>query len=165
MKQFGKVQPRDRTREAAKLRRAPSRRLSARPICGPTRCTIRGEWHLAWLIPVNGLGNGFIDNRWLGYGRPGYAFAGFLMPFLYGSWRFMLFSYVAGPFAAGLTTSSLNEWPAVWCLFSIALCLTIIKTPLRRWLTIETPYWRALLTGPLSPKAIARPREFADEGG
>src|ERR1019366_2917982 len=53
-----------------------------------------------------------------------------------------LFSYLAGPFASQLTTSNINEWPAVWCLFSIGLCLTIIKTPLRHHLYIVSPYWR-----------------------
>jgi hypothetical protein len=53
-----------------------------------------------------------------------------------------LFTYLAGPFAASLTTSNINEWPAVWCLFSIGLCLMIIMTPLRRHLHIVTPYWR-----------------------
>jgi hypothetical protein len=115
-----------------------------RPLCGQILCTVRGEWHLAWNLPVNGLGNSFIGNRWLGFGHPGYAFTGFIMPFLYGSWRFMLFSYVAGPLAAGFTTSNVNEWPAVWCLFSIVLCLTIIKTPLRRHLHVATPYWRLI---------------------
>jgi hypothetical protein len=77
------------------------------------------------------------------------------MPALYGSWRFILFSYLAGPFASQLTTSNINEWPAVWCLFSIGLCLTIIKTPLRYHLYIVTPYWRIatlLLRKPDAPK-------------
>ena len=33
------------------------------------------------------------------------------------------FSWVAGPWLASLTTSNINEWPAVWCLFSIGLVL------------------------------------------
>jgi hypothetical protein len=113
-----------------------------RPLCGPMLCTVRGEWHLAWLVPTNGIGNSMAQLNWLGNGFPGYLLTAFLMPALYGSWRFILFSYLAGPFAANLTTSNVNEWPAVWCLFSIALCLAIIKTPLRRHLYIMTPYWR-----------------------
>jgi hypothetical protein len=113
-----------------------------RPLCGQMLCTVRGEWHLAWLIPTNGIGNSLTHVGWLGHGFPGYLLTAFALPALYGSWRFALFSYLAGPFAAHLTTSNINEWPAVWCLFSIGLCLTIIKTPLRRHLHIVTPYWR-----------------------
>ena len=113
-----------------------------RPLCGKLLCTVRGEWHLAWLVPTNGIGNSLTHVNWLGNGYPAYLLTAFAMPALYGSWRFILFSYLAGPFASQLTTSNINEWPAVWCLFSIGLCLTIIKTPLRDHLYIVTPYWR-----------------------
>lgn len=115
---------------------------AGRPLCGQVLCTVRGEWHLAWLVPTNGIGNSLAHNEWLGRGFVAYPLTAFLMPTLYGSWRFVLFSYLAGPLAASLTTSNINEWPAVWCLFSIALCLAIIKTPLRRHLHVVTPYWR-----------------------
>ena len=51
---------------------------------------------------------------------------------------------LAGPFAASLTTSNVNEVPAVWCLLSIALCLAIIKTPLRHHLYVGAPWWEIL---------------------
>jgi hypothetical protein len=115
-----------------------------RPLCGEILCTVRGEWHLAWLVPTNGIGNSMADNAWLGRGYLSYPLLAFLLPALIGSWRFTLFSYIAGPFTAALTTSNINEWPAVWCLFSIGLCLAIMKTPLRRHLHVGEPWWRLL---------------------
>jgi hypothetical protein len=115
-----------------------------RPLCGEFLCTVRGEWHLAWLVPTNGIGNSMADNAYLGRGYLAYPLLAFLTPALIGSWRFTLFSYVAGPFAASLTTSNINEWPAVWCLFSIGLVLAIMKTPLRRHLHVGEPWWRRI---------------------
>lgn len=112
-----------------------------RPLCGEHLCTVKGNWHIAWLVPTNGIGNSLVDNPWLGRGYVVYPLTAFLMPALIGSWRFTLFSYVAGPFVAGLTTDNINEWPAVWCLFSIALVLSIIKTPLRGLLYTGEPWW------------------------
>jgi hypothetical protein len=115
-----------------------------RPLCGEVLCTVRGEWHIAWLVPTNGIGNSMADNAWLGRGYLAYPLSAFLLPLLIGSWRFMLFSYLAGPFTAALTTNNINEWPAVWCLFSIALVLAIIKTPLRAHLHVGDPWWMML---------------------
>ena len=112
-----------------------------RPLCGDVLCTVRGEWHIAWLLPTNGIGNSLVDNAYLGRGYVSYPLTAFLLPSLIGSWRFTLFSYLAGPFLAGLTTSNINEWPAVWCLFSIGLVLAIIKTPLRYHLHVSDPWW------------------------
>jgi hypothetical protein len=68
---------------------------------------------------------------WLGWG---YYFPAFILPVLYGAGRFTLYHIIVGPFLAYLTTSNWNEWPAVWCLFSIGLLLVVIKTPLRKLL-------------------------------
>ena len=81
------------------------------------------------------------DNATLGRGFLSYPLTAFFLPSLIGSWRFTLFSFMAGPFLAGLTTSNINEWPAVWCLFSIGLVLAIIKTPLRYYLHVGDPWW------------------------
>ncbi|MCX7900066.1 MAG: DUF5765 domain-containing protein, partial [Methylocystis sp.] len=116
-----------------------------RPLCGPQLCTVRGEWHIAWLLPTNGIGNSLVDNATLGRGFVGYPLMAFMIPPLYGSWRFILFSWVAGPWLASLTTSNINEWPAVWCLFSIGLVLAIIKTPLRYHLHVGDPWWMMLM--------------------
>ncbi|HMK88447.1 MAG TPA: DUF5765 domain-containing protein [Methylocystis sp.] len=112
-----------------------------RPLCGEKLCTVRGEWHIAWHLPVNGIGNSMVDNAILGRGFIAYPLTAFFLPALIGSWRFTLFSYVAGPWLASLTTSDVTEWPAVWCLFSIGLVLAIIKTPLRQHLHVSDPWW------------------------
>jgi len=70
---------------------------TGRPLCGKLLCTVRGEWHLAWLVPTNGIGNSLTHVNWLGNGYPAYLLTAFAMPALYGSWRFILFSYLAGP--------------------------------------------------------------------
>jgi hypothetical protein len=135
-----------------------------RPICGQILCTARGSWHLAWFVPLNGLGNAVKAYSIFGNGFVGYSVTAFLMPLLYGSWRVVLFTYLAGPLLAFLTTSNPNEFPAVWCLYSIALCLTIIKTPLRRHLRVATPYWR-IIAAWLRRMAARQPSVPVSEGG
>jgi hypothetical protein len=98
--------------------------LNYHVLCGEKLCSVHGSWHIAWEIPLNGL-------SWLGWG---YYFPAFILPVLYGAWRFTLYHIIVGPFLAYLTTSNWNEWPAVWCLFSIGLLLVVIKTPLRKLL-------------------------------
>ena len=115
-----------------------------RPLCGDYLCTVSGQWHIAWLLPINGIGNELADKSFLGYGFVSYAIACFYVPALIGSWRFTLFTYLAGPLLAGMTTSKLNEWPAVWCLFSIGLLLVAMVTPLRRRLHVGDPWWMRL---------------------
>ena len=119
-------------------------------------CTVRGEWHIAWLLPTNGIGNSMVNNPYLGRGYIEYPLMAFYIPSLYGSWRFILFSWLAGPFLAGLTTSNINEWPAVWCLFSIGLVLAIIKTPLRYHLHVGDPWWMMLIKWWKRRKAAAK---------
>ena len=50
-----------------------------------------------------------------------YLFAVFVLPLLYGAWRFVLFHLAAGPILAWLLTDDLNEMPAIWCLLSIGI--------------------------------------------
>jgi hypothetical protein len=83
---------------------------------------------------------------------PTYLFVVFVVPVIYGSWRFTLFHFVTGPAAAYLTTRNPNEFPAVWCLFSLGLLL-VVMTPLRRqffvtkWI-IWPARWRAAIGQP-----------------
>jgi hypothetical protein len=53
-----------------------------------------------------------------------------------------------GPWLAALTTDNINESPAVWCLLSIGLLATAVKTPIRGLLHVRKwwpwpPSWRA----------------------
>lgn len=95
-----------------------------RPMCGKILCAIHGNWHIAWSVPVNGMW----DNISF------YFLAAFIAPLFYGSWRFTVYHFLAGPALSYATTQNMNEWPAVWCLFSFAFCFVAFETPLRRWM-------------------------------
>jgi hypothetical protein len=45
---------------------------------------------------------------------------------------------VIGPWISDVTTNDPNEYAAVWCLFSIALCVSVIKTPIRKHLHVKS---------------------------
>ncbi|MGR9116806.1 MAG: DUF5765 domain-containing protein [Gammaproteobacteria bacterium] len=109
--------------------------------CGPTVCSVSGAWHIAWQMPLNGLMSGSVD--WLfgfdwGLHAFTYILVAFYLPVIYGSWRFVGFHYLVGPWISDVTTSDPNEYAAVWCLFSIALCVSVIKTPIRKHLHVKT---------------------------
>lgn len=100
------------------------------PFCGKQICSVSGDWHIAWAIPANGsiqMANA-------------YVYVAFLLPLLYGSWKLTLYHIVTGPLLAFLTTNNMNEWAAVWCLYSIGLLLLLIKTPIRHYLHVERWY-------------------------
>lgn len=94
------------------------------PFCSEHVCSVSGNWHIAWGAPLNNM-------EWL---YLGYFVPTFLLPILYGSWRFTLYHILVGPVLAGVLTNNINEWPAVWCLMSIGLLLVVVKTPLRQLL-------------------------------
>ena len=110
-----------------------------RPLCAEQLCSVSGSWHIAWNVPTNGLGNYFARTNLpiIKNGFPTYIFAAMWLPLLYGSWRVTLFHIILGPVLAHLTTNNLNEWPAIWCLFSIGILMIIVKTPLRRHLHVS----------------------------
>jgi len=110
-----------------------------RPLCGELLCSFRGNWHIAWSVPTNGIGNSLTEARLVLFdnGFPGYVIAGIIMPFLYGSWRLTLYHIFLGVELSSITTNNINEWPAIWCLFSIGLLLIVIKTPVRRLLVVK----------------------------
>ena len=107
-----------------------------RPLCAKSLCSVSGNWHIAWDVPVNGiwneLSNATIIRSWF----YGYAFVAFYLPFLYGSWRIALYHLTLGPALAKLLTDNLNEQPAVWCLLSIGILLIVVKTPVRKFLYV-----------------------------
>ena len=108
--------------------------------CGTQTCSVSGDWHIAWQMPLNGLMSEPLD--WLmdfSWGLHAFAYiaASFLLPVLYGSWRFVAFHFMVGPFISDIVTSDPNEFSAVWCLFSIALCVSVIKSPIRKYLHVK----------------------------
>lgn len=86
-------------------------------LCGSTWCLRSGEWHIGWDVPLNGLPN------YLGIPIqfPSYMAAVFVLPLVYGAWRFVLFHALVGPLLAAQLTNDPNELPAIWCLFSIGI--------------------------------------------
>lgn len=100
------------------------------PMCARELCSVHGNWHIAWNVPLNGLG--FSVTTWFGSYHFGayytaYFAAAFVMPFLYGIWRGTIFHLLSGPFLAWLTTDNMNEWPAIWCLLSIGIVMMVAK--------------------------------------
>ncbi len=94
--------------------------------CSKRLCSISGKWHIAWGMPR-------VD-FW--YGSYPYIIATFALPIIYGSWRLTLYHFLTGPLLAWITTGNLNEFAAVWCLYSIGLLLIVAKTPIRKYLHV-----------------------------
>ncbi len=116
----------------------------SRPLCAERLCSVRGNWHIAWDVPTNGIGNYFVHAGFypLIDGFPGYVIPAFFLPLLYGSWRVVVFHYFFGPFLSTHLTSNHNEWPAIWCLLSIGILMLVVKSPIRHALHVKRwPLW------------------------
>ena len=124
-----------------------------RPLCGAPLCAISGEWHIAWQVPANGIGNGLRDVMWLESGYPSYVIMGLIAPVIYGSWRFALFHFLLGPTLAHLLTDNINEWPAIWCLVSVGLLVVAVESPVRRALRVRS--WMGWGRDPVEDEAGA----------
>ncbi len=96
-------------------------------LCGPAFCLRSGTWHIGWEVPLNGL------PTYLGLPVqfPAYLLAVFVLPLVYGSWRFVMFHALAGPGAAVLLTRDPAEMPAIWCLFSVGIFLIALSPMIR----------------------------------
>ena len=108
------------------------------PMCAELLCSVHGTWHIAWDLPITGINAHF---SW-------YIVAAFVLPLVYGSWRFTLYHILAGPLLAYATTQNMNEWPAVWCLFSIGFILIVIKTPIRKMLYVRHTWMDRFILDP-----------------
>ena len=109
-------------------------------LCGAKLCLTSGEWHIAWSIPYNGLLLPLEDALGVPPGFPTYWLAVFLLPLVYGAWRFVIFHALAGPILASLLTSNPNETPAIWCLFFIGILLMGVSPLIRRQFE-ATAWW------------------------
>lgn len=110
------------------------------PLCGASLCTVSGNWHIAWDIPYNGLMVSVDAALGLRSGFPQYMVAVFLLPLIYGAWRFVLLHALAGPLLAWFLTSNPNEMPAVWCLFSVVILCIALSPAVRRSVSSQT-WW------------------------
>jgi hypothetical protein len=95
-------------------------------LCGPAFCTVSGSWHIGWEVPFNGLSSLFEQLSGIRAAFPSYIIVVFLLPILYGSWRFAVFHLLVGPILANLLSENPNEWPAIWCLLSIGIVVVSI---------------------------------------
>lgn len=112
---------------------------SGAALCADTLCLVSGEWHIAWNIPYNGLTLAFEDFIGFHPGFPTYVVTVFVLPLLYGAWRFAIFHALVGPILADFLTGNPNEAPAIWCLFSIGI-LVIGLSPFFRE-RFEVAHW------------------------
>ena len=76
-------------------------------------------------MPLNGL----FSSELLQF--PSYFLAVFVLPLVYGAWRFVMFHALAGPILAASLTTDPNEMPAIWCLFSIGIILISLSPMIR----------------------------------
>lgn len=109
-------------------------------LCAESLCLVSGEWHIAWNLTYNGLTLPFEDLLGLHPGFPTYVATVFLLPLLYGAWRFVVFHALAGPILASFLTGDPNEAPAIWCLFSIGI-LAIGLSPILKTGFGITNWW------------------------
>lgn len=108
-------------------------------LCGLRLCLTSGEWHIAWNIPYNGLMVPIDKLLGTHIAFPTYLLTVFVLPVVYGAWRFSLTHLLLGPIFAGYLTDRPNEWPAVWCLFSIGILVISLSPWIRRRFT--TSHW------------------------
>lgn len=113
---------------------------SGHSLCAQQLCSVSGNWHIAWQVPTNDLGEWFSTPLFRSF--PTFSFVAFIIPIIYGSWRFNLYHFLMGPVLTILLTDNMNERPAVWCLLSIAFLLIVIKTRIRQILYVKSwPLW------------------------
>jgi len=107
-------------------------------MCGQSLCSMSGNLHLAWFLPLSDFGAIF------GYAYP---FTMLILPLIYGAWRMSVYFFITGPFLVKFLTNNPNEFPAVWCLFSVAILIIILIPPLKRqfkakkWYFWKYPKW------------------------
>lgn len=111
-------------------------------LCSQQLCSVHGQWHIAWDVPYNSLGDFDYKIPVLDAGFYTYTITMFALPVLYGSWRMTIYHILLGPLPARLLTHNLNEFAAVWCLVSIGFLLIVVKTPIRKILYVNAwPLW------------------------
>ncbi|MFT6985498.1 MAG: hypothetical protein ACJAT7_001308 [Psychromonas sp.] len=100
------------------------------PFCGPETCSQTGSWHIEWAIRAGY--NWYLDKA--------YWVSIFILPLLYGSWKVTVYCIITGPMIAILTSSSANEFVAVWCIYSAGIILLLLNQPIRKYLYVDSFY-------------------------
>ncbi len=119
-----------------------------RLLCSDHLCVKKESWHIGWHLPLNDLGERLpatIFGRQYDLNFPVYFTVMFILPALFGAWKVAGFQLMVGPTLAWATASSPTEMPAIWCLFSLGIVMTIVFTPLREFLFVKSwPLWDVL---------------------
>lgn len=100
------------------------------PLCGNILCSVSGQWHIAWDLPINTVAHSFA-----------YYGPAFILPLFYGSWRLTTYHIIMGPLLAYLLTNNYNEMAAVWCLLSIGFLSLVVATRLQKLLFVKKWYF------------------------
>lgn len=95
------------------------------PFCGNDICTYKGDWHIAWRIPLNNLDT----NYYLSYFIPA-----IILPVLIGLYAFPTYHMYTGPVLAYFASNNPSERPAIWCLLSEFILLTLYFAPLENFI-------------------------------
>jgi hypothetical protein len=101
-------------------------------LCGETLCTMPGNVHFQWHMPLNGFEGHLWDVYFLSI---------FILPLIYGSWKGVLFNTIFGPGLAYLISNSPNEWPAIYCLLSIAIIFVVVIPSIRKKFHVKKWYF------------------------
>ena len=98
-------------------------------------CSVSGDWHIAWHVPV-------FDTSWARFGfvQEPYYLLVFVLPMLYGAWKFTFYHIVTGVIISVLLTRDFHETAAVWCLLSIGLLTIVAKTRVRNYMYVKSWY-------------------------
>jgi hypothetical protein len=114
--------------------------LPGSALCAEEWCTVAGNWHIAWNVPYNGLLVPIERLFGVHTGFPTYMLSVFVLPLMYGAWRFVIAHLLAGPILANALTTNPNEMPAIWCLFSIIILLIGLSPAIRKKVSAQT-WW------------------------
>jgi len=109
-------------------------------LCGARLCSVSGSWHIAYTIPVTP----FFRIPWLANANImtiGYYFPAFVLPFIYGVWRFNIYHILVGPFLSYFLTNNPNEKAAIWCLISISYMLIALIPSVKKFLKVKKWYF------------------------
>lgn len=117
--------------------------IGLKTICVPFGCSHHGAWYFSWPWLSNNLSSQLwtaFSNKMpsLGLQTQIYLLTGMLLPILYGSWRVVLAATLLGPLLANFLLSSMHAYPSLWCLYSLGVICTLIKSPIRKYLFAHT---------------------------
>lgn len=138
-------------------------------MCVPFACSFKENWHIAWLGSLSNLSSQLwvtLSNNLpsLGVHAQIYLLNGFVLPIMYGSWRIILATLLFVPFIAYCSTNNIQSLPAIWCLYSVGLCCTLVKSPIRKYLYVYNwPLYNLYLTKRPQPLTLEQSKKIVEQ--